>query len=121
MRDFELLKDAANAAGLKHVDYSGLDYDGGLGLQLVDAIGRHTASWNPLSDDGDAFRLAVRLKLKVYQAENAAIAHLRMDHAYKSAAYEESGGHYSATRRAIVMAAAALKPNAEAHRKPGHE
>lgn len=63
MTDRELLELAAKACGLKHVDYSGSGYTGSLGLQLVDGIGRHTLSWNPLEDDGDAFRLAVKLNL----------------------------------------------------------
>lgn len=65
MNDRELLEMAAKACGFLHVDYAGIDYDGGGGIVLIDGIGRHCATWNPLQDDGDALRLAVKLKLDI--------------------------------------------------------
>ncbi|QDJ48542.1 hypothetical protein CBR71_02965 [Bordetella hinzii] len=65
--------------------------------------------WNPIHDDGDALRLGVRLKLKIYQAETAAIVHPRMSHGYVGEAYDDNGmDKYAATRRAIVRAAAEI-------------
>jgi hypothetical protein len=61
MTDRELLEMAAKAAGLKHVCYDRLSYDGNLGLMLVDEVGNHTNAWIPLEDDGEALRLAVKL------------------------------------------------------------
>lgn len=57
-----------------------------------DANGR---SWHPLTDDGDAFRIAVKLHL--WEA-------IRMAHREVS----ETVDIYAATRRAIVRAAAAI-------------
>lgn len=65
MEDRELLEMAAKAAAIRHVDYAGVDYDGSLGLVLIDGNGRHLHSWNPLKDDGDALRLAITLKLDI--------------------------------------------------------
>lgn len=65
MNDRELLELAAKAAGISHIDYSGDNYDGRLGLIMVNENGRHTYSWDPLNDDGDAFRLAHQLKISI--------------------------------------------------------
>ena len=61
----EHLELAALAAGLKHINYDGIDYDGRDGLVLVDGIGRHLEDWRPHLDDGDAARLAVQLMMWV--------------------------------------------------------
>lgn len=68
MNDRELLEMAAKAAGIEHVnydgvDYDGVDYDGGAGLVIVGEHGQHLHGWNPLKDDGDAFRLAMELEM----------------------------------------------------------
>lgn len=65
MTDRELLELAAKAAGLRHVDYSGTDYDGRLGIVLVDEVGRHCSDWSPLLDKGDAIELAVMLHINI--------------------------------------------------------
>lgn len=61
--------------------------------------------WNPLADDGDALRLAVKLRLHVSVfADSIGIG-------MPSRGYEESkwvGNPYAATRRAIVRAAAEI-------------
>ena len=65
-------------------------------------------NWNPLSNDGDAFRLAVKLRMNVFHAGISAHA---MD---EEGDVEAKEGHerdpYAATRRAIVRAAAAMAP-----------
>ena len=97
MTDRELLERAAKAAGYEYAKHGG--------YIVVDGI---PGNWNPLTDDGDALRLAVKLKLKVYQGDLVAIVHPRMSHAYIAEEYERNGDHYAATRRAIVHAAAEI-------------
>lgn len=69
--------------------------------------------WNPLTDDGDAFRLAMDLKMHVIfdteDAENpqAIAVNWRGD---TKAEYHDSDP-YAATRRAIVRAAAEIGKN----------
>ena len=65
-------------------------------------------AWNPLTDDGDALRLAVKLDLTLYLGEV-----LRVDYCLKDLPttpfYEKKGDDpYAATRRAIVRAAAEI-------------
>jgi hypothetical protein len=109
MTDLELLEAAAKAAGINHVDYTGTDYDGFSGLVALDDVGRHVSCWSPLTDDGDAFRLAVKLRLKIYHAETCAIVERkRYSREWISASDDENGDRYAATRRAIVRAAAAI-------------
>jgi hypothetical protein len=106
MSDRELLELAALAAGIEH---GGDRLDCGLSITLPSGRHHSLARWNPLEDDADALRLAVRLNLKVYQAETAAIVHPRMSHAYAGEAYDDNGmDKYAATRRAIVRAAAEI-------------
>lgn len=67
--------------------------------------------WNPLEDDGDALRLAASLKMDVLQdAESISVKRYvgpYVDHQYL--AYEcIDGGRLKTTRRAIVIAAAAI-------------
>jgi hypothetical protein len=107
MTDRELLEAAAKAAGLRHVCYDGLDYDGRLGLQLVDGIGRHTETWNPLADDGDALRLAVKLLLEVSWWRSAVLVETD-DRSASSGIVSFLEDANAATRRAIVLAAAAI-------------
>ena len=101
MNDQELLTLAAKAAGYK------LSFYNGYAVNVTDfhpAQNVHGAKqWNPLTDDGDALRLAVKLCLWV---------HMGTYHvAIESYAIEEIvnlNDRYAATRRAIVRAAAAI-------------
>ena len=101
MTDRKLLEDAAKAAGL-NVDIHENWITGELPyFHLVDERGR---LWNPLTDDGDALRLAVKLNLDV---------HFWPEHPeawVEAMAQDELLGPdpYAATRRAIVRAAAAI-------------
>lgn len=107
MTDRELLELAAKAAGLKHVDYTGVDYDGRLGIVLVDDIGSHCGEFSPLTDDGDALRLAVQLHLTVYQWSLSECCVCNESGTINEAvSYGEDP--LAATRRAIVLAAAEL-------------
>ena len=85
--DKELLELAAKAIGLK-LRYN---YLGGRDANQP---------WNPLTDDGDALRLAVKLNLIDERQWKAPIT---------GAIYDECNGDwYAATRRAIVRAAAEI-------------
>ena len=94
MTDRELMELAAKASG--NSVRTDLTYEAG--IVINDGV-----IWNPLTDDGDALRLAVKLKigsiwaLQQWGNEN-------MDDA--DSAYEQD--HYAATRRAIVRAAAEI-------------
>jgi hypothetical protein len=89
--DRELLEAAAKAVGYSVARLS----DDGSALCLV---GMQQA-WNPLTDDGDALRLAVSLNITV----TPGVAWVR-----GFGWYGEPGSDLAATRRAIVRAAAAI-------------
>jgi len=98
MTDRELLEDAAKAAGvaLEWNDSPGY-YSDWRGLPQWN-------HWNPLLDDGDAFRLAVKLKLTLDIGDDASEA-VSPIHWH---AEQHKGDPLAATRRAIVRAAAAM-------------
>jgi hypothetical protein len=114
MTDRELLERAARAGGYQwRADIAASRQEGGiLGLWVPGVSTR----WNPLEDDGDALRLAVKLQLTVANEQ------LRAGAAYCTNADEEAfpsvwclsaneglgPDDYAATRRAIVLAAAEL-------------
>ncbi len=89
-KDRELLELAAKAAGIKNFTYLG----GLHGLTVRNADGSGTP-WNPLADDGDALRLAIKLRLNFSDC-GLWLEHNDMEH------YDP----YAATRRVIVKAAA---------------
>ena len=67
--------------------------------------------WNPLNDDGDALRLAVKLQLtiQVGSLDGTVVVTSNNDsRIYEAENYLPGGDHYAATRRAIVRAAAEL-------------
>ena len=105
MTDRELLELAAKAAGLGTLVW-GDKYK--LGDDEIDCTDmpyvrsgqpdEGDVFWNPLTDDGDALRLAVKLNL--WEAVRDGHQHLDSD-----------GDPYAATRRAIVRAAAEIGRN----------
>ena len=98
MTDRELLELAARAAGYTLIEHYA-------GLPLIAA--ELNAAWNPLADDGDALRLAVKLKLSVWFEEREAHAWTHI--IWVSPVFEPyTGDVNAATRRAIVRAAAAI-------------
>jgi hypothetical protein len=109
MTDRELLELAAKAAGI--VDYR--VKEGGLGaLEVFCGPGlwptpsSEWVTWNPLTDDGDALRLAVKLNIEVIPRKVWIWAtHVSHHNVIKEAPGSDP---YTATRRAIVRAAAAL-------------
>jgi hypothetical protein len=112
MSDRELLELAAKAAGIEPLgkafelngDFAGFSMPAG-------------KVWNPLSDDGDALRLAVKLWIDVsfppYREPDPPVVHAGMYWDVSDSLwyrYEELRGAdpYAATRRAIVKAAAEI-------------
>ncbi len=97
MTDKEILELAAKAAGyrIRVSDEGSFDIDDG----------QYWVRWNPLSDDGQALRLAVQLKVAVSvwfldtTVESDDCESVKEDH---------GNDPYAATRRAIVRAAAAI-------------
>jgi hypothetical protein len=95
--DRKLLKAAAKAAGMIPPP-AGME-EGGAGPMskggLVFSGNGECIDWNPLTDDGDALRLAVKLHLHKAIAEAHRLVSNELD-------------FYATTRLAIVRAAAAL-------------
>jgi hypothetical protein len=94
MTDRELLELAAKAAG---IDIVGWVDDGPLDIECL--------LWNPLTDDGDALRLAVKLGLALNIRRNDVFAGNGM---YGVKETMDSFDPYAATRRAIVRATAEI-------------
>lgn len=93
MSDRELLELAAKAAGYAMYGY-------------VDTIGyiHGQGAWNPLTDDGDALRLAVKLRLDITFGRFGIYAGKTLeDTCHRVPSYDSE-----ATRRAIVRAAAEI-------------
>jgi hypothetical protein len=86
MTDRELLELAAKACGFELLDCTCKKE------RKNSVTGKH---WNPMNDDGDALRLAVKLGIDIAKAQ--------VDYWDK-----DSTDPYAATRRAIVMAAAEI-------------
>lgn len=95
MTDLELLKLAANAAGIPS--------------DWIPKYSHLRSQWNPLTDDGDALRLAVKLEmaldLTIAMQEEADVQASTSEHDFD---IECNGDPYAATRRAIVRAAAEI-------------
>jgi hypothetical protein len=111
--DRELLERAAKAAGY---DFRGGETFKRPGIEALTYIaGDHAGAWewwNPLTDDGDAFRLAVKLMMAVYVNESLSAVDTRIE-GVPWAQEPHNGDPYAATRRAIVRAAAAMAPTGE--------
>ncbi len=115
MTDHKLLELAAKAAGIA-IDKSPYN-GGGHGNTGFDMLGNAVldwhegTKWNPLTDDGDALRLAVRLKINVFWRENLngkfVIAEKDGMNFYPEPV-NEGDDPEAATCRAIVRAAAAI-------------
>ena len=108
MTDRELLEMAAKAAGLEYTKTE--DHD----RLLVRGDDKLRRPWNPLEDDGDALRLAVKLNIAFKFFRNAppelglprlcALATMENGNWFA----EEGADEVAATRRAIVRAAAEI-------------
>lgn len=103
--DKELLELAAKAAGIVR-GYHKFISNGKPELCYIIEKGRYSTAWNPLTDDGDAFRLAVKLKVDVIPewGDSCVCVIGGGDHFEESQKPDE----FAAMRRAIVRAAAAI-------------
>ena len=99
--DRELLELAAKAAGYEYAKHGG--------YIVVDGI---PGNWNPLTYDGDALLLAVKLNLVVHPQEKCCYVYLSpeslLGFSGVTALEMNLGDPYAATRRAIVSAAAEI-------------
>ncbi len=107
--DRELLELAAKAAGINGMFVGRFAADG-YPCNFV-GIGRSSATiaplWNPLADDGDALRLAVKLRLDVSINGDIQAAWWHGD-SLEFVSESLGDDSYAATRRAIVRAAAEI-------------
>lgn len=110
MEDRELLELAAKAAGFV---FNNCKIDGALWGCFEGAPSQVSKPWNPLENDGDALRLAAKLRMYIEPARTMGGAFVEV-HAHPSgrgdcAGVAPLGGDdNAATRRAIVLAAAEI-------------
>lgn len=102
--DRELLELAAKAAGYAEWDWLSADH----WMNVYDEQGRQS-SWNPLTDDGDALRLAVKLGIDP-EWGGFDVEVCKQHSGARNFCYVEphDSDPYAATRRAIVRAAAQI-------------
>ena len=102
MTDKELLELAAKAAGIELTQGYG---EPAWRCMFYQDENYECFYWNPIDDDGDALRLAVKLEMELdfSDDETSATKELRV----RAVEYHE-GDPYAATRRAIVRAAAEI-------------
>lgn len=103
MTDKELLELAAKAAGIDLVSW-------GKPLKFAVKGSTPVQLWNPLTDDADALRLAVKLSLwvSVGSVEHILSTTEASTEQGHRAIEPHEGDPYTATRRAIVRAAAEI-------------
>jgi len=99
--DLALLERAARAIGAVRVEV--VDDEGYVNLHFTD--GSVVYSWNPLEFSGDAFDLAVRLRLEIYIHEQDTTV---MTADLKLANEQHGDDAGAATRRTITRAAAKI-------------
>ena len=102
MTDREMLELAAKAAGLKEY--------GWMADTLTHVVNNQFVFWEPLTDDGDALRLAVKLKMRIgIDAIPVGSVVVVSDNKFRPDTHERIGDDATyATRRAIVRAAAEI-------------
>lgn len=117
MNDRELLELAAKAADLT-VRYVGDGIPGGSGGSFY--LEPSQLWWNPLEDDGDAMRLAVKLCLMLNVGTEATFANDKVNGETVHWAREQHADSdpYAATRRAIVRAAVEVGKSTAAPNSP---
>jgi len=103
MTDRELLELAAKAADIR----LGGETDTGYAIAIREKP--YVATWNPLTDDGDALRTAVKLKIPMQFPDWSNVTRTWGERS-GAEPYDElhEDDPYAATRRAIVRAAAEI-------------
>ena len=107
MTDRELLEAAARAAGMP-----AMNWWAEMGTFTYRDATNSSVWWSPLENDGDALRLAVKLQLDVLQGSSSLVQVVK----HQTGAYADEPSlpdRASATRRAIVRAAASLSRTGE--------
>jgi hypothetical protein len=102
MNDRELLEMAARAAGLKVL--RGRNITG----MFPEMNALAAPLWSPLTDDGDALRLAVKLQLQIRPNDYDVMVVAHLPAHITVAEVCDRKDPYAATRRAIVRAAAEI-------------
>ena len=103
MTDRELLEAAAKAVGF---EFNGVWFDERTGLLVWEPPTNYESrDWNPLTDDGDALRLAVALGLRINTPKYKGYG----SSCENQVVFLQGGCPYAQTRRAVVRAAAAMK------------
>ena len=100
MNDKTLLELAAKAAGIEIYTQ--------IGNTILYPIGKYLGHWNPLTSNDDALRLAVKLGLSIEILSTRMEPHTRVNDKEE----EHRADPYTATRRAIVRAAAEIRKSA---------
>ena len=103
MTDRELLELAAKAAGIElwHEDV----FTNGLTHKVSD---NGVLCWNPLTDDGDALRLAVKLEMSADFFDDGIVVGYTAGDVFEQVTETPLTDPLDATRRAIVRAAAEI-------------
>ena len=102
MTDRELLELAAKAAGIEY------DFICPTGAHCGDVSTMQDFFWNPLTDDGDALRLAVKLGIVVSAGSKENKFVCANPDSKAQILEERRPDPFAATRRAIVRAAAEI-------------
>lgn len=105
MNDRDLLEMAAKAAGVIGVWATAHQTYGDQHIEGIDSGARFW--WNPLADDGDALRLAVKLGFAVSVCKDMPTGDFTCVLDVAGSEFHD-GDPYAATRRAIVRAAAEI-------------
>lgn len=104
MIDLELLELAAKAAGVGDIDLAGRPC-----VLVIRDGGIYTRVWDPLTDDGDALRLATALHLSMDLFDDEIkVGYTPNCNSCDQVTKNPGGNIYAATRRAIVRAAAEI-------------
>lgn len=116
MNDRELLEMAAKAAGIVGEFVTGYGsgdfyYQGNQDGILIRHPDGGLTVWNPLTDDGDALRLAVTLNIRTKRYQGMITAEYPANdgiHEWRVLCEQVLDDYYAATRRAIVRCAAEI-------------
>ncbi|KWA35756.1 hypothetical protein WT41_01520 [Burkholderia territorii] len=114
MTDRELLELAARAAGYDPGHYEDADwFEIRYGIKAALWLKDVEEYWNPLTDDGDALRLAVKLRLDIQLLDLGVVATNFKAPGRPYAVENYGDDHCAATRCAIVRAAAEIGKRGE--------
>lgn len=106
--DEEILELAAKGVGINGKYYKGFMHDEWIHGIIFTNLRGEDIIWNPLENDGDALRLAVKLNLNLFSVSGIAYAmETESDGSDEQKVYHEDDP-LKAMRRAIVQAAAEI-------------